>query len=50
MEAELFWQGKNGNFALTKAYLALWLWLGGGEEDSAAAGKIEMAMVWWHGR
>ena len=50
MEAELFRQGKNGDFALTKAYLALWLGLGGVEEDGTTAGKIEMATVHWHGR
>ena len=49
MEAELFRRGKNGDFALTEIYLALRLWLGSGEEDNTAAGKIEMVTVWWHG-
>ena len=38
MEAELFQRGKNGDFTLTEAYLALRMCLGGGEEDSATAG------------
>jgi len=39
-----FRRSKNGDFALIEACLALRLCLGGGEEDSVAAGKICRAM------
>jgi len=48
--SQAFWGSKNGDFALTEACPSLWLCQGGGEEDGAAAGKIETAMVQWHGR
>ena len=50
MEAELPGEGKNGDFALTVACLALLTCRGGRGEDGTTTGLMEAAMMWWSGR
>ena len=50
MEAELSGNGRNGDFALTIARLALQPHQGGRGECGKASCEMEVAMVWWIGR
>ena len=50
MEAELFGEDENGDFALTVARLALLMCRGGRGEHGATGGKVEAAMARWSER